>query len=68
MNKFVITKNNQGDYIWTLFAANGQPIAKGIKYASLAACYNAIESVIKLKQLLVNNLTLMHQSLKRTRD
>ena len=47
MNKFVITKNRQGYYVWTLFAANGQPIAKGMEYASLAACYNAIESVRK---------------------
>lgn len=45
LNKFLITKNYAGKYTWTLLAANGQPIANGLRYASLAACYNAIESV-----------------------
>lgn len=45
-NKFVIYKTSiDGKYYWILYAVNGQPIAKSNCYASLAACYNGIDSV-----------------------
>lgn len=48
-NKFVIYKTSKdGKYYWILYASNGYPIAKSFnKYASLAACYNGIDSVRK---------------------
>ena len=47
MNKYVITRTKQDKYTWTLFAYNGEAIAYGHIYASLAGCKNAIESVKK---------------------
>lgn len=45
MGKFIIVKTPTGKYKWILYAVNGQPIAKSNCYASLAACYNGIDSV-----------------------
>ena len=46
MNKFVIKRDTQGKFYWILYASNGQPIARSnSSYASIAACYNGIDSV-----------------------
>jgi len=47
MGKFVITKNDKGQFHFSLKAANGQVILSSQEYSSKAACENGIESVRK---------------------
>ena len=47
MGKFVITKNDRGQFHFSLKAANGQVILSSQEYSSKAACENGIESVRK---------------------
>ena len=45
MGKFVITKNDKGQFHFSLKANNGQVILSSQEYSSKAACENGIESV-----------------------
>lgn len=45
MGKFVITKNDKGQFHFNLKASNGQVILTSQGYSSKAACENGIESV-----------------------
>lgn len=45
--KFIITATPSGAFGFHLLAANGQSIATGENYTSLASCKTGIESVIK---------------------
>ncbi len=45
--KFVIKTTPSGAFCFNLYAANGQSIATGDGYTSLASCKTGIESVIK---------------------
>ncbi|MBF4517346.1 YegP family protein [Flavobacterium sp. ANB] len=45
MGKFVITKRSNGEFQFSLKAANGQTILVSEGYSTKAACLNGIESV-----------------------
>ena len=45
MGKFVVTKNDRGQFHFSLKANNGQVILSSQEYSSKAACENGIESV-----------------------
>lgn len=47
MGKFVIRKDDKGEFHFSLKAANGQVILSSEEYSSKAACENGIESVRK---------------------
>lgn len=47
MGKFVITKNDKGQFRFNLKAGNGQTILSSETYNSKGACDNGIESVRK---------------------
>ena len=47
MGKFVVTKNDKGEFHFSLKANNGQVILSSQNYSTKAACDNGIESVRK---------------------
>lgn len=50
MGTFVIKQRKNGSFYFFLKAANHQVICTSQDYASIAACYNGIESVKKHSQ------------------